>query len=376
MAVTNLYTGWRLTKAAGFTASVSTLKWLPVLLLMSFYLLPAAAFIHYLTGGEPYLPSYPHFLIYWFWFGFIFSFQLLTLAIILDLLKTVLNFTTKISDERLYSIYSKLLLAGAVILLSYTGIKARYDTTQIDIEYTNVELADIPNAFEGFRIVHISDLQADEFTGRQNIANYIQKVNKLRPDLVIFTGDLISYGTDFIEMAARELSEVEADYGLYAVIGDHDYWAGVSNIKSAYQKYHINLLQNENTVISVKGDSLLLTGITEVYDEQINSDSLRALASAYEDIPFEIMAVHQANTDVIKIAQNYNYEILLGGHTHGGQIRVPFMFMHFSAPAMETDYLSGSFWLNSLLLNVNNGLGFTLAPVRYDAQPSISVLSF
>lgn len=372
--VINLYVGWRLGKAARYFTSNSFLRRLPVLLLASFYVLPAAGLIHFLAGGEPKILEYPKFLTYWFWFGFVLSFQLLTWFILLDISKLVIKAATDWTSHKVSAFYYYSLLSLTGFLFIFTAVKMWYDTTQVEVEYTTVEVSHASEAFDDFRIVHISDLQGDEYTGRKEIAAYVQKVNALNPDLVVFTGDLISYGTDFIDMAAEELSKVKAEYGLYAVIGDHDYWAGVSNVKSAYQKYGVNLLKNENTIISTRGDSLLLTGITEVYDKQIAPDSLRQLASGYENISFEVMAAHQANTDVRKIAQKTDYEIFLGGHTHGGQLRVPFMFMHFSAPSFETLYLSGPYQIGELFLNVNNGLGFTLAPVRYDAQPSISVI--
>ncbi len=87
-----------------------------------------------------------------------------------------------------------------------------------------------------------------------------------------------------------------------------------------------------------------------------------------------ILASHQATGKVIDQAQKAGYNLLLAGHTHGGQLRVPFMFMTFSAAEMDTPYLSGLYRFDNLLMNVDHGLGFTLAPVRYNAPPTISVI--
>ncbi len=374
MLLPGLYLGWRFKKATGFITPKTLLKWLPVLLLASFYLHPLAGLFRYLISGDSEFFNYPIFLTYWFWFGFVLSFQLITWVLLFDIIKIIADKASDWPSNRINTFYSYSLAALAAFLFVFTAVKMWVDTGQIDVKKSVLHSEQIPEAFNDFRIVHISDLQGDAYTGRKEIANYIQKVNALQPDLVIFTGDLISYGTDYIDMAAEKLSEAEATRGLYAVIGDHDYWAGVAHIKSAYQKYGVNLLQDENVIISFNGDSLLLTGITEVYSKHIPPDSLQKLTSAFKDVQFEILASHQATEKVVEAAREQNYELLLGGHTHGGQIRVPFMFMNISAPSFETPWLSGFYTLGDLLLNINNGLGFTLAPVRYDAQPSVSVI--
>src|SRR5699024_6844786 len=169
----------------------------------------------------------------------------------------------------------------------------------------------------------------DEYTGAAEISRYIKKVNELQPDVVVFTGDLISYGTDFIAMPAHALAQTRATYGFFAVIGDHDYWAGVDNIRTAYQKNSSPLLRDENEFIVVDGDSLLLTGITEVYSKQIAPDSLQQLVREYEQVPLKIMVSHQATPQLVHAAQQYGYEMLLAGHTHGGQIWVSFLGMQF-----------------------------------------------
>src|SRR5699024_8384594 len=98
-------------------------------------------------------------------------------------------------------------------------------------------------------------------------------------------------------------------YGLFAVIGDHDYWAGVDNIRAAYQKNGIPLLKDENKFIVVDGDSLLLTGITEVYSKQIAPDSLQQVVSEYDQVPLKIMVSHQATPQLVQTAQQYGYEM-------------------------------------------------------------------
>ncbi|MDZ7689973.1 MAG: hypothetical protein U5K69_02265 [Balneolaceae bacterium] len=87
-----------------------------------------------------------------------------------------------------------------------------------------------------------------------------------------------------------------------------------------------------------------------------------------------VMLSHQVSVSIIEQSVEANYDMLLAGHTHGGQIRVPLFFTKFSAPDFETQYVAGQYYRGDLLININHGLGFTLAPVRYNAPPNITVI--
>lgn len=374
MAVSHLYIGWRLKTITRANSFLAAFKWIPFVFLTSFYLLPILALGYYYFWGDPDLLAWPQPLTYWFWFGLIFSFQMATWLLVLDVLKLAFHVFSDWSKQKITIYYSWLALMVLAILFVFTAAKMIYDTQVIQTEYVSFKKKAVGKSLQGFRVVHISDLQGDEYTGREEISRYIKKVNNLNPDLVVFTGDLISYGTDFIDMSAEELSKVQATYGVYAVIGDHDYWAGVPNIEAALDRYDVPLLQDENKIITVGSDSLLLTGITEVYSKHISAEALAKLTQAYSQLSNRIVVSHQATSKVVEIANQSGYKMLLAGHTHGGQLRVPFWGMRFSAAERETPYLSGVYKVGELFININNGLGFTLAPVRYNAPPNISVI--
>ncbi len=376
MLLTHTYIGWRIISLFKRERKYSGLCIAFLSVLLSFYLLPASGLLYQVVWSDPDLLTFWQPMTYWFWFGLVFSVQLLGWLLVLDLLKWAVRTFSSPERRKIQRYYRYIFWLMAGMFFVFTAAKMIHDTRSIQVRNLTVSSNDIPDGFNNFRIVHISDLQGDEYTGREEIAAYIKKVNALKPDVVIFTGDLISYGTDFISMAAEELGRAEATYGTYAVIGDHDYWAGVSNIKEALDNNEIRLLQDENRIIRIQNDSLLLTGITEVYSKQIPADSLQALTGGYPKVPLKILASHQATEKVIEQARDSDYELLLAGHTHGGQLRIPFLFMTFSAAEMDTPYLSGEYRFGDMLMNIDNGLGFTLAPVRYNAPPTISVIDF
>lgn len=376
MLISHLYLGWRLTVATPKNRRRKWIRWLPVLLLLSFYTLPVTGYIAANFYGDIDVFDLPKPITYWFWFGLIFSFQLATWLLLLDAFKIGAHWFSSWPATKINLYFRRTVGMLGIVVFLFTGIKMYADTTNIQVEEEIIEMDDLPNAFHNFKIIHISDVQGDQYTGAERIARYVEKVNSQDADIVIFTGDLVTNGTDYLEMAAGEMAKVESRLGTYAVVGDHDYWAGLSEVEPALENQGIELLRDENTIIPAGSDSLLLTGVIEVYSQSAEKqvvDSLTAQGESEE--LFKIMASHQVSDLVIGKAQEYNYPILLAGHTHGGQVRVPFLGMQFSAADRETKYVSGSYWAEELFVNVNNGLGFTLAPVRYNAPPKISVIT-
>lgn len=358
-----------------FVSETWRLKVLLPVSLFSFYLFPLTGLVDfYYTGGIEVL-QYPKPLTYWFWFGLIFVFQLATWVIISDLLKLAAQYFSA-DKNQIDRLHAQAILALIVIIFCYTGYKIYSDTTTIETQEVALGIDQLPAALDGFRIVHITDIQGDEYTGRQKIERYIQKVNEQNPDLIIFTGDLISYGTDFIEMSAEEFGKVKAKYGTYAVVGDHDYWADLENVKPALTEQNIPLLQDENKIVDIDSTTnIVITGITEIYSRDSDPEVVDSLTSSARDAAVKIMASHQVKDHLISSAQVNEYDMLLAGHTHGGQVRVPFLGMSFSAAERETEYVSGLYQEGDLVINVNNGLGFTLSPIRYDAPPEVSVIT-
>lgn len=350
------------------------LKRILPIIVISFYLFPIAGIADfYITNGIDVL-AYPKPLLYWFWFGLVFVYQLATWFIIADVIKLGTRFFS-LDKNRIAQIHARAALFLFVIIFCFTGWKMYHDTTQIKTQGVTLSVEGLPKSLHDFKIVHITDIQGDQYTGTEEIAGYIKKVNKQQPDLIIFTGDLISYGTDYIKQSAKELGKTNATYGTFAVVGDHDYWAGVDKVKQALTQEGIPLLQEENHTITVdSATNISITGITEVYSKQADPRDVDSLTSTSTGT-LKIHASHQIDDFLISKAQQNSYNLMLAGHTHGGQIHVPFMGMSFSASERETEYIKGLYWDKDLPINVNNGLGFTLAPIRYGAPPNVSIIT-
>lgn len=374
-AAVDLYLGWRIIRAFDYLnpTSGSYLGWGVILVFLLFYLFPLSGLLQYLGGANVDILTYPKSIIYLFWFGFAFSFQVLIWVVASDILKLVAN-TNGINAPFVDQAYGFLVIGLSVLVLLYTGCKMYGDTHNVEVEHISYSKKNVSQALKGFKFAHITDIQADRYTGKNDIANYVDKVNAQNPDIIIITGDLISYGTEYVDMAADELEKLEAPYGVYFVVGDHDYWAGAEHITSALRNRGINILEGENTYLEVEGSLVKLSGVTNVYSRTAPIEEIRRVTQDSVQSDLQVMITHQVSQAIIDECKAANYDLILAGHTHGGQIRVPVFFTKFSAPDFETQYVQGQYYEDDMLINVNNGLGFTLSPVRYNAPPTISMI--
>lgn len=372
----DLYIGWSLTRALNFLnpQSGSTWAWAVGGVLLLFYLLPLIGLVHFATGSDVNLLSYPRPLFYLFWGGFAFSFQLLTWVFITDILKIAVNSSLGINAPFIDQGYGMLVVGLSVVMLFYTSIKMYSHTTSIRTENVEYSIEGLAPELEGFKIAHISDIQADEFTDEGKIARYIDRLNEQEPDMIVFTGDLITSGTRYVRTAARQLGRAEAPYGTYFVVGDHDFWAGKEHVKGEVEQFDVRTLDGGNVMIEADGAEILLTGITNVYSRNAPPSEVRELTGNPTDASVKILASHQVSDLLVDNAAANSYSLILGGHTHGGQVRVPVFFKKVAASNFETDFIQGQYYEKGMLININNGLGFTLAPVRYNAPANISII--
>jgi predicted MPP superfamily phosphohydrolase len=348
-----------------------------VVLVILFVAFPVSGLLQFNLQGTFSVDDYPHFMIYLFWFGFVFSGVMLNWLILHDLLLPVFSKFSSISTEFLKLRFAQTFLTLAAFTLLFTAVKMIWDTNRMVVERITYEISgDSSTRLQApLNVVHITDLHADVFTTAEKMDRYIQLVNEATPDLVIFTGDLITEGIGHVQEGAEALQKINSTYGVYAVIGDHDYWAGSDNIVDALEERGIRVLENENIQIDHNGTPISIAGVTEIYSYNLERSQLQQLINSTPNDGIKIVSSHQASDRLIEFSKESGTDLLLAGHTHGGQVRIPVFFYPFTAVRSETPYVKGHWTLGNMLLNVNSGLGFTLSPVRYNAPAQVSVIT-
>ncbi len=243
------------------------------------------------------------------------------------------------------------------------------------------ETKNLPKALEGFRIGFISDIQADHYTNKARLSKFINTVNSLNPDLVLIAGDLITTGPDYIQLSGEEVGKLKAKYGVYSCVGDHDNWAyrndyakSVAEVEASLYANKVLMIDNGIKSIKVDNTEIGVSFITNTYVQTISPQILDSLASN-NDGDFKILLAHQPQPFIIDAAKKNNYNLYLAGHTHGGQITFVFPFVQLTPTMFETKYTKGDFWFGNMLLVVTRGLGMSLAPIRYNSTPEVTLIT-
>jgi len=322
------------------------------------------------------------FLFYYpFWISIIMIMQSVVIILPLDLIRISLLPIKKINRQKLKKLNAKIVLIVVIIFLIYVPSRILFDATQVSVRETSYVSPNLNENLHNLRIGLISDIQADWYNSDERIDNYINKLNETNPDIVFIPGDMITNDKGSIPIAAAMVGKIKSKYGVYACVGDHDNWAygrdilkSRSEVISNLGMYGAKMLDNSNLVLQIDSSSLGMTFITDTYSERIDNKLLDSLTNSLDNVDLRIFITHQPNGRMKEMAVKKDYDLMLSGHTHGGQITLLFPFINLTPTLIETNYVKGDFWFDKLLMVVNGGLGMSLAPIRYNSTPEVTLI--
>jgi len=264
--------------------------------------------------------------------------------------------------------------------LVYIPARVAYDYNEVSVREVEFNKKDLPQSLVNFKIVFISDIQADHYTDEGRLENFINIVNSLNPDLILIAGDLITTGPDYIDISAKQVGRLKAYYGVYSCIGDHDNWAyrndtrrSINEITYALLKSNVEMIDNGERYINVDSSSIGITFVTNTYVETVQPKILDTLSSSNGG-DLKIFLTHQPRKHLIWAARKNDFDLYLAGHTHGGQVSFLFPFVQLTPTLFETKYIQGDFWFDDMLMIVTRGLGMSIAPLRYNSTPEVTIL--
>jgi len=312
---------------------------------------------------------------YPFWIGVVVAVQLAMVLLVLDVIRLTLFPIYRRNKAGARTLIARLILGLAALTAIYCAVRVRTDTSGLRSERVVSRIANLPPELNGFKIVQLSDVHVDRYTNGAKLQAYIDRANSNNPDLVVFCGDLVSSGTDYIEQAAKAMGGLRARYGVYACLGDHDYFSDPDLVTESLQANGLTVLRDASRTVDVGSARICLTGATNVYRKRLDSGTLARLAAARPHGQLDIFMTHQPSTWLVQAVAANGYDLFLGGHTHGGQITFPLPGFLLTGSSFETHYVTGRFQLGTTLASINNGLGMTLAPIRYQAPAEVTVIS-
>ena len=320
-------------------------------------------------------------VIYPFWVGVFVIVQSILWILPLDIIKCISSFFVK-DHKGLRTAFSRITLALILIFTLYVPARVIYDYNRVDLREVTYEKNNLDPALDGFRIALIADVQADRYTDEERLENYVERVNRSQPDLILIAGDIVTGSPKYIGVAAEKLSVLSAKYGVYSCIGDHDNWAyrfdtarSIREITSALQQKNIQMIDDDTLALNVESKTIGLTFVTNTYVGRISSDKLAKLASRGQNCDFRIFLTHQPRNYLIDEAAKNRYDLYLAGHTHGGQVSFLFPFIRLTPTLMETPYVKGDFYFENMLMIINRGLGMSIAPLRYNSTPEVTLIT-
>jgi len=249
---------------------------------------------------------------------------------------------------------------------------------QLKVVENKIQNSNISDNFDGFKIVGISDIHYGKYFNIKDLEKLVNKINDLNPDIVVFTGDLIDdktkMTTSMVGDISKELKKISATSGKYIISGDDDTkfdeWENII-IGSEF----INLNNNYDTIYKNGYDSILIAGVSSFSDKESiinkNQKTQNYINSFEKDGPlYKILLMHEP--DYIDDLEDNKYDLILAGHSHGGQIGIPGLNELF-LPEEAHKYTNGHYNLKNSELYVSSGIGVTGVNFRLLNAPTIDV---
>ncbi|MDZ5609315.1 metallophosphoesterase [Bacillus pseudomycoides] len=231
----------------------------------------------------------------------------------------------------------------------------------------------IPPSFHGMKIVQFSDLHLGYYFSLQHLSTIVSKINKTAPDIVLFTGDLIDDYQTYSEIpfVSSILRNIRASFGKFAIYGNHDHGGyGTEYYSQIMSDAGFDVLQNTEKRIRLLDNSEI--SIFGIDDTLLGKPEIDVTLQHVQKELYTIVLVHEP--DIAPKIANFPVNLQLSGHSHGGQVQLPFLGAIIT-PALAKHYIEGFYHIEELLLYVNRGLGRTRVPFRFLSRPEITVFT-
>ena len=261
------------------------------------------------------------------------------------------------------------------VIIFMTVLYARYiGTLGLETKEYTINDKNIPNDFDGLKIVHFSDLHYNRAINIKKVSEIIDEINLINPDIVVFTGDLIDKDVilkdkDYDDLT-KLLSKINTKYGKYAITGNHDI-SNIDKIIAVYNNSNFNYLDNDYDIIYSKhNEKIFIGGLNSVSEKK---DDIAKMMNYFKDNDepiYKIILIHEPDiTD--KIVKDYSVNLILAGHSHNGQVRLPIVGPIYTPPYAK-NYYDNYYNIDGTNLYISSGIGVSTVNYRLWNHPSIN----
>jgi predicted MPP superfamily phosphohydrolase len=282
--------------------------------------------------------------------------------------------------------WTGMLVGGGLFgsLLYGFGNKYKYHLKRIQLNFAN-----LPGGFKGLKIIHISDIHSGSFTDKEAVKRGVQKIMNEKPDLILFTGDLVNNSSDEMDDYMDVFNQLNAPLGVYSTLGNHDYgdykeWESIEEkkknldkMKEIHSQLGWRLLMNEHVMLEKNNEKIALMGI-ENWSAKARFPKYGDMKKAHSGTnayPFKILMSHDPSHWDAEVRANYpDVDLMLSGHTHGMQFGVEIPGFKWSPVQYVYRQWAGLYENGQQKLYINRGFGFIGYPGRVGILPEITVI--
>ena len=272
---------------------------------------------------------------------------------------------------------SRWLKTALIIILMIIGITlyARFiGTMGFDTKEYTIYNNNLPSGFDGIKIVHFSDLHYNRAITSDKVDKIIKEINLINADIVVFTGDLIDKDMNIMDSdydyLTSAFSKIKSKYGKFAILGNHDY-DEMDKVIKVFNNSDFKYLENDYEIIyNEKNEKIFIGGIGNVSYNLDDIDKTMEYFNSNSDIDYKVMLVHEPDISD-KIVENYNVSLILAGHSHNGQVRLPIIGALYTPPGSKK-YYDEHYMIDGTNLYISSGIGVSTINYRFWNRPSIN----
>lgn len=229
---------------------------------------------------------------------------------------------------------------------------------------------DVPLDFEGTRIVFVSDIHHGPYLSIKRVKTLVEKVNSLSPDIICLGGDYVHRDYKYINPVFKELSNLKAPLGVYAVLGNHDHWEGKDQSIDAIINAGITYIDNQALWIRQDNSKIKLGGVGDLYENEQNF-----IPTIYDVTKNNLVILLSHSPDTVELIDNNLIDLTLCGHTHGGQVTLFGLYAPLIPVNTGQKFRTGLVKTDNTTVIISNGYGTITPPVRFFARPQINLVT-
>jgi predicted MPP superfamily phosphohydrolase len=353
-------------------------RWLIAWLLFGFPILMVLSVVISLLLGRASFPRFDGMLGAWLlgvpfvWSVLVILQSVLWLAAV-DIVYLIVRRRRDLAAARRMRAIAALVVIGAFAV--YTPVRVIVERGDLRVRSHRVGTA----TTEPFRIAFIADVQQDDHVDAERAREVYSLVNASKPDVVLSGGDWINAGPDHIESTAAAAATLTSRLGIFSVRGDHEHFAyvdrerSVREVERALRAHGIAMLDNEVRWFEHQGKRIAVAFLNYNYIFRSGDAAIDMLVASVGGADYSILVTHQLDRHLAKRLRN-KVDLVLAGHTHGGQINPVVGVVHVNLAGLETDYVDGRYQLGDTTIIVTAGVGYSIVPIRYASPGSIELI--